>query len=107
MGEAPRGDVTKDVFVLDKLRAGLPEIRAENSGGGGGTVVINICPIASGTFFTKEACEHLRLTGQLPPDALIHLIDPIMPAEQPPEATVLPLHPLLAGAEDDEPPGAA
>jgi hypothetical protein len=72
-GDAPRADVVRDITSLDKIRSAMPE---GDAAGGGGTVILNICPIASGTWFTPEACRHLERTGQLPPDALITLIEP-------------------------------
>jgi len=32
-------------------------------------------PVVSGTFFSREACEHLQATGQLPKDAVINLVE--------------------------------
>jgi hypothetical protein len=57
-GEAPRSDVTKDVFVLDKLRAGLPEVKAEKgSGYGYFPPVINVYSVPSGYFLSHEQIE--------------------------------------------------
>ena len=39
-------------------------------------MTINIMPVASGTFLTREACLELTETGRLPPGAFITLSDP-------------------------------
>ena len=81
-GELAPSDGTRFIFILDKLRAsGLPDARANAAGGGG--FILNICPIAAGTYFSREACQHLQQTGQLPPDAVITLIEPTEPETQP------------------------
>ena len=92
-GELDRSDGTRDIFMLDKLRAATPNMDAA---GGAYTCVVNIQPIACGTYFTKEACEHLARTGQLPPDATITLIEEPAPESVPAlerlEAEVVSLH---------------
>ena len=56
-----------------------PEAKAEPAAGA--RVTVNIHPIASGTFLSPQAMEHLRATHQLPLDATITLLDPTNLAE--------------------------
>jgi hypothetical protein len=91
--------------IISKL---IPPPEPESTGGG--TMVVNIVPVVSGTWFSREACEQLRETGRLPLDAVIHLVDlNASLGESTSEAAVIPLYspPPSDEVEDDEPPDAA
>jgi hypothetical protein len=82
------------IFCLREVRSSVesePPIQSHGVG-----CVINVQPIAAGTFFTREACEHLARTGQLPPGAMFTLIEGTAPESVPAlerlEADVVPLH---------------
>jgi hypothetical protein len=78
-GELDRSDLTRDIFALDKIRAGIPEtVDAEVVQCIGDIVIM---PIAAGTFFDRAAIGHLAKTRQLPPGAVTPLIDPNAPSD--------------------------
>jgi hypothetical protein len=64
-------------FAAQMIRATVPAAKEPDPAAARPTVCkVFIQPIASGTYVSREACEHLTRTGQLPPDALITLIEP-------------------------------
>jgi hypothetical protein len=70
-GEAQRADVTRDVYVLDKLRDGLPDPTVEASY----NINLIITPIASGTWLSPQVAKQLLERNRLPEGATITLLE--------------------------------
>jgi hypothetical protein len=93
-GQISSAEAARLIFCLREVRSSVesePPIQSQGVGS-----IINILPIAAGTHFSKEACEHLARTGQLPTDAVFTLIEEPTPESVPAlerlEAEVVPLH---------------
>ncbi len=59
-GDALRSDVSKDVYVLDKLRAGLPEMAENGSGNGYSIPGFTILSMPTNHFLTGEQITALK-----------------------------------------------
>jgi hypothetical protein len=114
-GEAQRSEVTRDVYVLDKLRAGLPDIRAEVGGVAYVPTVVNVFSVPTNHFLSHEQIEATRQgctiidAGQCQPLVIEHEATSALPAPDSPEGEVVdfPTSRRRPATDDDEPPDAA